>query len=134
MNELVIILVVFAIGHILTLTHASEVNAEREEYARLELHAKKCFIEYKVQQKQIDFDKYVAYIDSLEQQLDEIGDSLPTTQQVQRLVRTSLDNGVDELYKSNRAYRHYKRVSPHENIRECLREFTVGQIVNTFYL
>ena len=104
-----------------------KVKKERSE-RRMKLAQTK--IKLELQRKKEEFEAYRKYIETKYPDVDEI------VEEVVEVNDNVIDfvQGVQQLRDNGHKYVPYERPNPLDDIRNSLSEFTVSDVLNTFYL
>lgn len=99
---------------------------ERSERRRKLFQTK---IELELQRKREEFEAFRKYIEAKHQDVDEV------VEEVVEVNDNVIDfvQGVQKLRNNGHKYVPYKRPNPLDDIRGSLSEFTVDDVLNTFY-
>ncbi len=105
------------------------IEKEKKERSERRMKLAQTKIELELQRKREEFEAFRKYIETKHPDVDEV---------VEEVIEDN-DNvidfvqGVQQLRDNGHKYVPYKRPNPLDDIRNSLSEFTVDDVLNTFY-
>ena len=106
------------------------IEKEKKERSERRMKLAQTKIELELQRKREEFEAFRKYIESKNTDVDEVvEEDIEVNDNVIDFVQ-----GVQKLRDNGHKYVPYKRPNPLDDIRNSLSEFTVDDVLNTFYL
>ena len=106
------------------------IEKEKKERSERRRKLAQTKIELELQRKREEFEAFRKYIESKNTDVDEVvEEDIEVNDNVIDFVQ-----GVQKLRDNGHKYVPYKRPNPLDDIRNSLSEFTVDDVLNTFYL
>lgn len=106
------------------------IEKEKKERSERRRKLAQTKIELELQRKREEFEAFRKYIESKNTDVDEVvEEDVEVNDNVIDFVQ-----GVQKLRDNGHKYVPYKRPNPLDDIRNSLSEFTVDDVLNTFYL
>ena len=106
------------------------IEKEKKERSERRRKLAQTKIELELQRKREEFEAFRKYIESKNQDVDEVvEEDVEVNDNVIDFVQ-----GVQKLRDNGHKYVPYQRPNPLNDIRNSLSEFTVDDVLNTFYL
>ncbi len=125
--KLLVMLLILVVSEYLRIEKEKKVRSEK----RLQLSKVKNEVE--LQRKREAFEKFKEHIENFKDELDNNSDETVDIKEVSEIDDTFV-KGVEKLRDSGHKYVPYERPNPLSDIRNSLSEFTVNDIINTFYI
>ena len=105
------------------------IEKEKKERSERRRKLAQTKIELELQRKREEFEAFRKYIESKNQDVDEVvEEDVEVNDNVIDFVQ-----GVQQLRDNGHKYVPYERPNPLDDIRNSLSEFTVNDVLNTFY-
>ena len=107
---------------------------EKKERSERRMKLAQTKIELELQRKREEFEAYRKYIETKYPDVDEVVEEV--VEEVIEVNDNVIDfvQGVQKLRDNGHKYVPYQRPNPLNDIRNSLSEFTVDDVLNTFYL
>ena len=106
------------------------IEKEKKERSERRRKLAQTKIELELQRKREEFEAFRKYIESKNTDVDEVvEEDIEVNDNVIDFVQ-----GVQQLRDNGHKYIPYERPNPLDDIRNSLSEFTVDDVLNTFYL
>ena len=110
------------------------IEKDKKERSERRMKLAQTKIELELQRKREEFEAYRKYIETKYPDVDEVVEEV--VEEVIEVNDNVIDfvQGVQKLRDNGHKYVPYKRPNPLDDIRNSLSEFTVDDVLNTFYL
>ena len=109
------------------------IEKEKKERSERRMKLAQTKIELELQRKREEFEAYQKYIETKYPDVDEVVEEV--VEEVIEVNDNVIDfvQGVQQLRDNGHKYVPYERPNPLDDIRNSLSEFTVDDVLNTFY-
>ena len=109
------------------------IEKEKKERSERRMKLAQTKIELELQRKREEFEAYQKYIETKYPDVDEVVEEV--VEEVIEVNDNVIDfvQGVQQLRDNGHKYVPYERPNPLDDIRNSLSEFTVNDVLNTFY-